>query len=144
MILNECKSETVHNLHSDDAYEVCRPPKRSFSRVPPSLRPKTQRKQENRPFASPSLQPCTQTVHAKCAVHPNGPSPVLRLSVPRPKLGTQCDTSARYLRKQTSKLPFKRPTPDTGQCTRMCTAGNRTRMSDLPGTPHPIAGSLNG
>ena len=88
--------------------------------------------------------------------------PSLRLSVPRPEPGTQCDTSATYLRKQISKLPFKRPTPDTGQCTRSLLAilgyrdtrpslasgcalpATAPRMAHLPGTPHPKARRLNG
>ena len=40
---------------------------------------------------------------AKALVCDLGPIPL------RPQLGTQCDTSATSLRKQNSKLPFKRP-----------------------------------
>ena len=109
----------------------------SSQTVPHSVpRPKP-RKQENRPFASTTSK---QTVHMKCAVHPNGPGPVLRPPDPRP--GTQCDTSATYLRKQLSKLPFKRPTPDTGQCTRMCTAANCAKDGAFGGNPAPHSREL--
>ena len=40
---------------------------------------------------------------AKALVCDLGPAPL------RPQLGTQCHTSATSLRKQVSKLPFKRP-----------------------------------
>ena len=43
--------------------------------------------------------------------------PNLPYSGPQPR--TQCHTGATSLRKQPSKLPFKLPTPDTGQRTRM-------------------------
>ena len=56
------------------------------------------------------------------------------LHIPRSKPGTQCHTSATSLRKQTSKLPLKLPTPATGQCTR-CTAATAPRTAHLAGTP---------
>ena len=124
-------------LHADGAHEVCRPPKRSISRHS-SPRPPTQ----DRDAREPSLRFRAQTVHTKCAVHPNDPSPVIRLPVLRPKTGTQCDTSATYLRKQNSKLPLKRPTPDTGQCTRMCTAGNCAKDGAFAGNPAPHSQEL--
>ncbi len=47
------------------------------------------------------------------------------LSVLRPQTRTQCHKSATSLRKQPSKLPFKRLTPHTGQCTGMYTAASK-------------------
>ena len=109
---------------------------------------------KNRPF-SRFFSRFHQTVHMKCAVSlkPSSPNPkypnylqrkTKRLVAPRPKPRTQYDTSATSLRKQNSKLPLKRPTPNTGQCTRMCTAANAPRMALLAGNPFPKAGSLNG
>ncbi|KJS88579.1 MAG: hypothetical protein JL57_11155 [Desulfosporosinus sp. BICA1-9] len=70
--------------------------------------------------------------------------PFLVLPFLDPKPGTQYDTSATSLRKQTSKLPFKRPTPDTGQCTRMCTAANRAKDGEFGGDPALHSRSSNG
>ncbi|MDR3540851.1 MAG: hypothetical protein P4L69_07820, partial [Desulfosporosinus sp.] len=85
---------------------------------------------------------CRPPTHVKDAIK-NRPfsRPVRNLAVTRPKPGTQYDTSATSLRKQTSKLPFKRPTPNAGQRTRMCAAANAPRMALLAGTPSPRAGA---
>jgi len=107
--------------------------------------------QEPSPICTPE-PPYTTSIdgaHARYSHQPPVPlsSIVLsfyRPSFPRPQPGTQCDTSATSLRKQTSKLPFKRPTLDTGQCTRMCTATNRAKDGEFGGYPAPHSRSLNG
>ena len=86
------------------------------------------------PLPQLSSRRCTRSVPSSQTVPP---FPVLRA---RP--GTQYDTSARYLRKQLSKLPFKRPTPNTGQCTRMCTAANCAKEGAFGGDPAPHSREL--
>ncbi|WP_170871518.1 hypothetical protein [Desulfosporosinus metallidurans] len=59
----------------------------------------------NRPYHSSTIpdlryRQCTRSVPSTQTVH----LPSFHLSVLRPKTGTQCDTSATYLRKQISKL----------------------------------------
>ena len=135
--------------HKDGAHEMCRLPQHSAPRTQAQdgktggrffhfvgkdrgTVPLSCMQVKNRPRLAPTCMNA-KTVHMKCTVSPTIHS--------RPKPRTQCHTSATSLRKQPSKLPFKRPTPNTGQCTRMCTAANAPRMALLAGTPLPIAGA---
>ncbi|MDR3599976.1 MAG: hypothetical protein P4L49_05755 [Desulfosporosinus sp.] len=63
---------------------------------------------------------------------------------PAAKNFPSCVTRARRLYVSRSKLPFKQPSPDTGQPTKMCAAASEPRMAHWPGTPLPKAGCLNG
>ena len=83
-----------------------------------------------------------QTVHMKCAVHPNGPGPVLRPPDPRP--GTQCDTSATYLRKQLANFRSSDRPQTRGSAQGCALPPTAPRRAHLAGTPLPKAGSLNG
>jgi len=67
--------------------------------------------QTKRPLGLRSSDPKDKTVHMKCAV-----SPTFR---PTTQAWDAVSHSATSLRKQNSKLPFKLPTPDTGQRTGM-------------------------
>ncbi|MDO0824465.1 hypothetical protein [Desulfosporosinus nitroreducens] len=76
------------------------------------------------PAPERSVNKATQEgAHEMCLLPSNVPLD------PRPR--TQSDTSATSLRKQKSKLPFKRPTPEAGQCTGMYTAASEPETAHL-------------
>ena len=147
-------SMDVPCIRADGAHEMCRPPKQFLHLPSPDPSQGTKQsvpmasyglsmKQENRPFASLAS---LQTVHTKCAVHPNSFS-VLRSPFPVPRDPSPGRSVTRARRIYVSSLANFRSSdrPQIRGSAQGCALPpTAPRMAHLAGTPLPIAGSLNG